>query len=46
MRAGRMDPDGQGMTNAGMICGIISTVLALLWVAGCLLNLLGTLPGD
>ena len=28
MAAGRMDPSGQGLTNAGRICGIISVVLA------------------
>lgn len=27
IRAGRMDPDGEGTTNAGRICGIISTCL-------------------
>jgi hypothetical protein len=27
MRSGRMDPDGEGMTNAGKICGIIGTCL-------------------
>jgi hypothetical protein len=27
MRAGRMDPEGEGMTNAGRICGIIGTCL-------------------
>jgi hypothetical protein len=46
MRAGRMDPDGQGMTNAGMICGVISTILGALGVVWCLLSLLGNLPGD
>jgi hypothetical protein len=30
MRAGRMDPTGQGMTQAGYIIGIIATLLALL----------------
>ena len=29
MRAGRMDPSGEGMTKAGKICGIISVV----WLA-------------
>ena len=28
MRAGRMDPSGEGLTSAGRICGIISVVLA------------------
>ena len=27
MRAGRMDPDGEGNTNTGRICGIVGTVL-------------------
>ncbi|MCY2932302.1 MAG: GYF domain-containing protein [Planctomycetota bacterium] len=30
MDAGRMDPAGRGNTNAGKICGIISTVLILI----------------
>jgi hypothetical protein len=30
MRAGRMDPSGQGLTEAGRICGIIGTVLVAL----------------
>jgi hypothetical protein len=33
MREGRMDPDGEGTTKAGMICGIVATCLGLL---GCL----------
>jgi hypothetical protein len=31
MRAGRMDPEGEGMTNAGRICGIISTILMVVF---------------
>jgi hypothetical protein len=27
MRARRMDPEGEGMTNAGRICGIVSTII-------------------
>jgi predicted Zn finger-like uncharacterized protein len=27
MRAGRMDPEGEGQTNAGRICGMIGTIL-------------------
>lgn len=27
MRLGRMDPTGRGMTTAGMVCGIITTIL-------------------
>jgi hypothetical protein len=29
IRAGRMDPDGEGITNAGRICGIIGTIWSL-----------------
>lgn len=28
MRAGRMDPEGEGQTNAGRICGMVSTIIA------------------
>ena len=37
MEAGRMDPSGRGLTEAGKICGIISVVLAC---AGMLLGLI------
>jgi hypothetical protein len=37
MRDGLMDTDGQGMTNAGRICGLLATVLGL--VGGLLLCL-------
>ncbi len=30
MRAGRMDPSGDGLTRAGLIIGAIHTVLSLL----------------
>ena len=33
--AGRMDPEGRGLTQAGMICGIIGVILSVLsifWV--------------
>ncbi len=33
MRAGRMDRTGEGTTQAGMICGMISTILAMVGVA-------------
>jgi hypothetical protein len=37
IRSGRMDPDGEGLTNAGRICGIIGTVLGIIGlVLGCL----------
>jgi len=28
--AGRMDPDGRGLTQAGMVCGIVTTLLMIL----------------
>jgi hypothetical protein len=31
---GEMDRAGEGTTRAGMICGMISSVLLLIWVAG------------
>jgi uncharacterized membrane protein len=30
MRSGRMDPEGQGSTRAGQICGMIATILAII----------------
>ena len=30
MNAGTMDPSGRSITNAGMICGIIATILFIL----------------
>jgi hypothetical protein len=30
IRAGRMDPEGEGMTQAGKICGIIGTVFLVI----------------
>lgn len=35
IKAGDMDADGRGTTQAGMICGIIGTVLNCLWTVGC-----------
>jgi hypothetical protein len=29
IRAGRMDPEGEGITNAGKICGMIGTILGI-----------------
>ncbi len=38
IRAGRMDPDGEGLTNAGRICGMIATILyAVILLLYCLL---------
>jgi len=42
MDAGRMDPSGRGLTQAGKICGIISVVLA---IVGFILGLLLTMAG-
>ena len=33
MAEGRMDPSGQGLTQAGKICGIISVVLTIVGLA-------------
>ena len=30
MRAGQMDPTGEGVTQGGRICGMVATILALL----------------
>ena len=30
MKEGLMDPEGEGLTRAGMICGIVGTVIAAL----------------
>jgi len=32
MAAGQMDPEGEGQTKAGKICGIIGTVLMILGI--------------
>jgi len=32
MEAGQMDPEGEGLTKAGKICGIISLILAIIIV--------------
>ena len=42
MDAGRMDPSGRGLTQAGKICGIVSVVLT---IAGFLLGFLMMLFG-
>lgn len=33
IRAGRMDPEGEGMTNAGRICGMIASILFIVGLA-------------
>ena len=43
MDAGRMDPSGRGLTQAGKICGIISVVLWILWI---ILMMLGVISWD
>jgi hypothetical protein len=40
MRAGRMDPDGEGITRAGWICGIIGTILGVVVIAAAVLILM------
>jgi hypothetical protein len=37
MDAGRMDPGGRSLTQAGKICGIIGTILGLIGVAWALI---------
>jgi hypothetical protein len=32
MRDGRMDPSGEGMTRAGLICGMLSTIFLMLGI--------------
>jgi hypothetical protein len=32
IRAGRLDPAGEGLTQAGRICGIVATILAVIYV--------------
>ena len=42
MDAGRMDPSGRGLTQAGKICGIVSVILQIMgFVIGFLMMLLG-----
>jgi hypothetical protein len=37
MRSGYMDSEGEGITQAGRVCGIIGTILgALVYLAGCM----------
>jgi hypothetical protein len=36
IRARTMDPEGQGLTQGGWVCGIIGTALSALLVVGCL----------
>jgi hypothetical protein len=49
MDAGAMDPEGRQATNAGRICGIIGTILGILWCGcvalGVIAALSGQLPG-
>ena len=41
MAAGRMDPAGRGLTNAGKICGIVGIVVQIVFFVLCVLWLLG-----
>jgi len=46
MDAGRMDPSGRGLTQAGKICGIISVALAILGIViGILMTIAQGLAG-
>ena len=46
MSAGRMDPSGQGMTNAGKICGMSSVIVQIVgFVFYLLIAYLGILSG-
>jgi hypothetical protein len=46
MRAGRMDPSGEGQTNTGRILGMIATLLTVLaLLAVCALVLIGIIAG-
>ena len=38
IRAGRMDPEGEGTVNGGRICGIIGTILGVLGLLCCFLS--------
>jgi predicted Zn finger-like uncharacterized protein len=41
MRAGRMDPEGEGNTNVGRICGMISTIIHAVGAVGfCIFGLI------
>ena len=42
MDAGRMDPSGRGLTQAGKICGIISVIL---WVVSLVVSLFWIIVG-
>jgi predicted Zn finger-like uncharacterized protein len=46
MRSGRMDREGEGLTNAGRICGIVGTVLLVPCLCFGILALIGALAGD
>ena len=37
IQAGQMDPEGQGMTKAGMICGMICCILSAVAIGGVIL---------
>jgi len=37
IKAGQMDPEGEGPTKGGMICGIICCVISLLSIIGIVL---------
>lgn len=45
MKDGMMDPSGESTTQAGMVCGIVGTVLAVIQLATCGLMFLAALAG-
>jgi len=40
IKAGQIDPEGEGITKGGMICGIISCVISLISIIGIVLLIL------
>lgn len=46
MKAGKRDPSGEQLTKAGMICGIVGTCIAILYVLVCVISLIfiGSIP--
>ena len=45
IRAGRMDRDGEGLTQAGRICGMIGSLFLAFYMCCCGLMCMGNLGG-
>jgi hypothetical protein len=45
IRAGRMDPEGESMTQAGRVCGIVGTVIYGILFCCCGFSILSSMPG-